>query len=81
MRLMLKNSTGKVSVSYTMMVYTFAVSLLWYAVSIINVPHIRPFDAATATGFLSPLLALYFSRKWSDGKTAAGAVSTTPTDQ
>ena len=80
MALLLKNSEGKPSVSYTMVYTAFAVSLLWYLVSIINVPHIRAFDVTTASGFLSPLLALYFGRKWSDSRSSSNpTTSTTPT--
>lgn len=71
----LKDSEGKKSASFTMMYATFLVCLLWLLVSIVNVPHIRPFDVASATGFLSPLLALYFSRKWTQTK-QNGEVST-----
>lgn len=76
MALLLKNSDGKPSLSYTMVYMVFAVSLLWYLVSIISVPHIRAFDVTTASGFLSPLLALYFGRRWSDSKNSIGAAST-----
>ena len=81
MAFLLKNSEGNPSLSYTMVYTTFFVSLLWYLVSIINVPHIRAFDVTVASGFLSPLLALYFGRKWTDSKnnTTTPATSTTPT--
>jgi hypothetical protein len=69
MALLLKDSDGKPSVSFTMVFTTFCVCLLWLTVSIINIQHIRAFDVTTASGFLSPLLALYFGRRWTkDGK-------------
>lgn len=72
MSLLLKNSDGKPSLSFTMVVCVFVVSILWYMVSIINAPHIRAFDAGTATGFISPFLALYFGRRWSDKDKSSG---------
>lgn len=75
MAFLLKNSEDKPSISFTMIYTAFAVSLLWYFVSIINIPHIRAFDVTTASGFLSPLLALYFGRRWNDSKNSS---STTP---
>jgi len=68
MAFLLNNNEGKPSLSYTMVYTAFGVSLLWYLVSIINVPHIRAFDVTVASGFLSPLLALYFGRRWSDSR-------------
>lgn len=71
MALLLKDSDGKPSVSFTMVFTTFCVCLLWLTVSIINIQHIRAFDVTTATGFLSPLLALYFGRRWTTATKAA----------
>ena len=68
MAFLLNNSEGKPSISFTMVYSAFAVSLLWYLVSIVSVPHIRAFDVTVASGFLSPLLALYFGRRWSDSR-------------
>jgi len=68
MAFLLNNNEGKPSLSYTMVYMAFSVSLLWYLVSIVNAPHIRAFDATVASGFLSPLLALYFGRRWNDSK-------------
>jgi len=66
----LKDSSGKPSVSFTMMLLAFIATFLWYVANIFNTPHIRPFDAAASMSFLSPLMALYFSRKWADEKKA-----------
>jgi len=68
MAFLLNNTEGKPSLSYTMVYMAFSVSLSWYLVSIINAPHIRAFDVTVASGFLSPLLALYFGRRWNDSK-------------
>jgi hypothetical protein len=49
----------------------FTVVTLWLLVSIVSkIGHIeiRQFDAGTAMGYLTPLLALYFGRRWTDGK-------------
>lgn len=64
---LLKDSNGKKSASYTMMVYTFAVCTLWLALSIFNKIHhleIREFDAGGASVWFAPIAALYFGRRW-----------------
>jgi len=76
MAFLFKNSDGKPSLSFTMVYTSFFVALLWFALSIVNTPHIKSFDVATASGFISPLLALYFGRKWSDSKTVTPDSST-----
>lgn len=81
MAFLLNNSEGKPSLSYTMVYTAFCVSLLWYLVSIVNVPHIRAFDVTVATGFLSPLLALYFGRRWSDAKNSQQTSPNSSTQQ
>jgi len=78
MAFLFKNSDGKPSLSFTMVYASFFVALVWFALSIVNTPHIKSFDVSTASGFLSPLLALYFGRKWSDSKnTSTDSTSTT----
>lgn len=66
----LKDSSGKPSVSFTMMLLAFIATFAWYVANIFNTPHIRQFDSAASMAFLSPLMALYFSRKWADDKKA-----------
>lgn len=64
---LLKDSDGKKSVSYTMMVSTFVVLTIWLALSIFNKIHhleIREFDAGSASVWFAPIAALYFGRKW-----------------
>ena len=70
MQLLLQNSDGKPSLSFTMVYTAFFVSLLWFTLSIFQIPHVKDFDVTTASGFLTPLMALYFGRRWNDTKTA-----------
>ncbi len=70
MQLLLQNSDGKPSLSFTMVYTTFAASLLWFTLSIFKIPHVKDFDVTTASGFLTPLMALYFGRRWSDSKSS-----------
>ena len=79
MSLLLKNSDGKPSLSFTMVYTSFIVSLVWFALSIFKIPHVKDFDVTTVTGFLTPLKALYFGRRWSDAKTSSSEEPTTPT--
>lgn len=67
----IKNTSGQKSASLTFVSVAFGVVTLWLLVSIVSkIGHIeiRQFDAATAMGYLTPLLALYFGRRWTDGK-------------
>ena len=66
MSLLLKNSDGKPSLSYTMVYTSFVVSLVWFALSVFKIPHVKDFDVTTVTGFLTPLMALYFGRRWNE---------------
>lgn len=64
---LLKDSDGKKSVSYTMMVTTFCVLTLWLTLSMFTkVMHldIREFDPSGASIWFAPIATLYFSRKW-----------------
>lgn len=66
---LLKQSDGKPSASFTMVFLAFNVCLLWLLLSIFEgIGPIKPraFDAGQAMAFLSPLLALYFSRRFTD---------------
>lgn len=81
MKLMLKNSDGKPSSSFTMMIIGFVVVTLWLVVSITTkISHfeIRPFDGTAAMSYLSPLLALYGVRRSQAGNPAATPAA--PTD-
>lgn len=71
MNIWLKNTKGEPSASLSFVTIAFTVVTLWLVVSIVNKLgniEIRQFDAATAMGYLTPLLALYFGRRWTDGK-------------
>ena len=68
MGIWLKNTAGKPSVSMTMSVVSFLVVTLWLLVWLVATPFGVPvpaFEAATAMAYLSPILALYFGRRWS----------------
>lgn len=72
--MLLKNSSGTKSASFTMMVIAFAVVTLWLLVSIVAKVgglEIRPFSGSEAMSYLTPILALYWGRKWQEGKTEA----------
>jgi hypothetical protein len=67
----IKNTSGQKSASLTFVSVGFGVVTLWLLVSILSkIGHleIREFDSGTAMGYLTPLLALYFGRRWTDGK-------------
>lgn len=68
----LKNTSGQKSASFTFVVVGFVVVTVWMLLSIFSkIGHIeiREFDGATAMTYLSPLLALYFGRRWNETKT------------
>lgn len=79
MEFWLKNTAGQKSASLTFVTIAFLVVTLWLLVSIINITHIRPFDAGAAMQYLVPLLMLYFGRRYSDSKTT-GAIDTNAGD-
>ena len=68
---LLRKSDGKPSASFTMAFLAFNVCLLWLLLSIfegIGPLKVRAFDASGVTLFLTPILGLYFSRRFSDHK-------------
>lgn len=70
---LLRDSNGKKSLSYTMVVWAFFAVLSWMVVSIAEEPlgiKIREFSGSESALFLSPIYALYFGRKHT--KTKAG---------
>ena len=75
-QLLLKNSEGKPSLSFTMVYMVFFISLIWFGLSIFEIPHVKAFDVTTVSGFLTPLMALYFGRRWNDSKAASSTTST-----
>ena len=72
---LLTDSSGKKSVSYTMMLVTFLVCTVWLMLSVfesIAGMHVREFSAEAATFWFSPTAALYFGRKrWPGTKKAS----------
>lgn len=68
---LLKQSDGKKSASFTMMVIAFTVVTLWLLVSIVEEAcglQIREFSGSEAMSYLTPICALYFGRRQSQDK-------------
>lgn len=66
-----KNTAGKPSASFTMVVIAFGVVTLWLMLSIaskIGNLEIRPFAATDAMAYLSPILLLYYGRRQTMGE-------------
>lgn len=79
MNLWMKDTSGKPSASLTLAFIGFVVVTLWLVVSIIaKIGHleIRAFDGTQASMYLVPLLALYFGRRYTDGKTTLDSLTT-----
>ena len=77
---LLKQSDGRPSASFTMMVIAFAVVTLWLLVSIIEEAfglQIRQFSGAEAMSYFTPIATLYFSRRWTD-RTPTSSVTSIP---
>lgn len=75
---LLKQSDGRPSASFTMMVISFAVITLWLTVSIVEQAwglQIREFSAAEAMSYFTPIATLYFSRRWTDRKPSTSVTS------
>jgi hypothetical protein len=69
--MMLKNSVGKKSVSFTFAVVAFVATTLWLVLSIVHQlgpVQFRAFDGAAAMAYLGPILALYWGRRHDDQK-------------
>ncbi|NBP56966.1 hypothetical protein EBU71_10645 [bacterium] len=78
---LLKQSDGKESASFTMMIIAFAVVTLWLLVSIVEEAfgiHIREFSGAEAMSYLTPICALYYGRRLSTDKISSGTVENSP---
>jgi hypothetical protein len=61
-----KQSDGRPSASFTMMIIAFTVVTLWLLVSIVEEAfgiQIREFSGAEAMSYLTPICALYFGRR------------------
>ena len=71
---LLKQSDGRPSASFTMMIIAFTVVTLWLFVSIVEEAfgiQIREFSGAEAMSYFTPIATLYFSRRWTDRNNTA----------
>lgn len=69
--LWMKNTAGVPSLSTTFAVTAFVVTTAVYVASIfeqIGPVTLRPFDAAACGAYLTPVLTLYFSRRYTESK-------------
>ena len=74
MQLFIKNSDGKPSASLTMTTIAFFLVTLWLLVWVVGVSFglpVPPFDATAAMTYLTPLLTLYFGRRWTSNSQGA----------
>ena len=75
----LKNTNGKPSASFTMMIVAFSAVTLWFCFSIvekIGPVNIRPFSGSESSLYFTPLLALYFGRRQQELGTKANPTTT-----
>jgi len=73
MKLWMQRADGEPSASITFATVGFAVITLWLILSIfgkIGPITIRPFSSGDAMAYLTPILALYFGRRWNDSQTS-----------
>ena len=68
---LIKDAKGYGSVSVTLVMIAFWLVSFAYLTSVID--HIGPikfktFDVAAATAYFTPILAVYFGRRWTDAK-------------
>ena len=78
---LLKQSDGRPSASFTMMIIAFTVVTLWLLVSIVEEAwglQIREFSGAEAMSYFTPIATLYFSRRWTDSKSGSGSSPSAP---
>lgn len=80
--LWIKNTEGKPSASLTMAFVAFILVSAWlvtWVVAALFKVEVPAFDVASAMGYLSPLLMLYFGRRFTDTKgTKTGSEDTSP---
>lgn len=80
---LLKQSDGRPSASFTMMIIAFTVVTLWLLVSIVEEAfglQIREFSGAEAMSYFTPIATLYFSRRWTD-RSASSSPTAAPPDE
>jgi hypothetical protein len=78
-----KQSDGRPSASFTMMIIAFTVVTLWLLVSIVEEAfgiQIREFSGAEAMSYFTPIATLYFSRRWTD-RSSGGSTTTAPAEE
>lgn len=67
---LLTNTNNEQSYSLTMAVLSFNIVSAWLLASIVlpvfSITSMPPFDASDAMAYLTPVLGLYFGRRWSD---------------
>lgn len=76
-----KDGQGYPSVTVTLLVYSFAATLLAYTCSIVETLgplKFRPFDTAACMAFLGSTMALYGTRKYTTAKFSAPAPAPLP---
>jgi hypothetical protein len=67
----IQDSNGNGSVTVTFATIAFVITTIVYFVSMfekIGPVAIRPFDSAACASYLTPVLTLYFGRRWTDAK-------------
>lgn len=67
----IKNSKGEASVSTTLLVISFIVTILIYAASAftkIGSIELRPFDVGACSVVWIPIVSLYFGRRYTEAK-------------
>jgi len=77
----IKNTDGKPSASLTFATIAFIVVILNYVLALfehIGPLRVRAFDPAAASSLLMPLLALYFSRRYTSEKFSMEGLVETP---
>lgn len=67
---LVRGSSGKGSVSTTLLLVSFFLTAASYVLNMFNLPLVKGFDV-TATGvFFTPIVALYFARRHTESKEA-----------
>ena len=80
---LLKQSDGRPSASFTMMIISFTVVTLWLLVSIVEEAfgiQIREFSGSEAMSYFTPIATLYFSRRWTD-RNGSGSTAEASTEE
>lgn len=62
------DSKGNASVSTTLLIVSFFVTTTAYIANMFNVPFMKDFDVAATSVYLTPIVGLYFGRRWTETK-------------